>query len=67
MRCRRGREVRVMVKLADVDDLAAQVLARDMAKQVEEEAAHRARSRSPWSARRVRSSTRSSARLATRA
>ncbi|HEX5903774.1 MAG TPA: ribonuclease Y, partial [Actinomycetota bacterium] len=32
-----GREVRVMVKPADVDDLAAQVLARDMAKQVEEE------------------------------
>ncbi|HZD78438.1 MAG TPA: ribonuclease Y [Actinomycetota bacterium] len=32
-----GREVRVMVKPAEVDDLAAQVLARDMAKQVEEE------------------------------
>ena len=32
-----GREVRVMVKPADIDDLAAQVLARDMAKQVEEE------------------------------
>jgi ribonuclease Y len=32
-----GREVRVMVKPEDVDDLTAQVLARDMAKQVEEE------------------------------
>ncbi len=32
-----GREVRVMVKPQDVDDLAAQVMARDMAKQVEEE------------------------------
>jgi ribonuclease Y len=32
-----GREVRVMVKPLDVDDLAAQVMARDIAKQVEEE------------------------------
>jgi ribonucrease Y len=32
-----GREVRVMVKPADVDDLSAQILARDIAKQVEEE------------------------------
>jgi ribonuclease Y len=32
-----GREVRVMVKPKDVDDVAAQVLARDIAKQVEDE------------------------------
>jgi len=32
-----GREVRVMVKPEEVDDLAAQVMARDIAKQVEEE------------------------------
>jgi len=32
-----GREVRVMVKPQEVDDLAAQVMARDIAKQVEEE------------------------------
>jgi ribonucrease Y len=32
-----GREVRVMVQPADVDDLAAQVLSRDIAKRVEEE------------------------------
>src|SRR5712691_4940796 len=32
-----GREVRVMVKPRDVDDLSAQVLARDIAKQVEDE------------------------------
>jgi ribonuclease Y len=32
-----GREVRVMVKPEEVDDLTSQVLARDIAKQVEEE------------------------------
>jgi ribonucrease Y len=32
-----GREVRVMVEPAEVDDIASQVLARDIAKQVEEE------------------------------
>ncbi|MFM8944949.1 MAG: ribonuclease Y [Actinomycetota bacterium] len=32
-----GRDVRVMVKPQDIDDVAAQILARDIAKQVEEE------------------------------
>ncbi len=32
-----GREVRVMVRPTDVDDLTAQIMARDIAKQVEEE------------------------------
>jgi ribonuclease Y len=32
-----GREVRVMVSPADVDDLAAQVIAREIAKQIEDE------------------------------
>ncbi len=32
-----GREVRVMVKPERVDDIQAQVIARDVAKQVEEE------------------------------
>jgi ribonucrease Y len=32
-----GREVRVMVKPSDVDDIQAQVIARDVAKQVEDE------------------------------
>jgi len=32
-----GRELRVMVQPAEIDDIQAQVLARDIAKQVEEE------------------------------
>ena len=32
-----GREVRVMVKPEDVDDLQAEVVARDIAKKIEEE------------------------------
>jgi ribonucrease Y len=32
-----GREVRIMVKPGDIDDIQAQVIARDVAKQVEEE------------------------------
>jgi len=32
-----GREIRVMVKPDAVDDIQAQVIARDVAKQVEEE------------------------------
>jgi ribonuclease Y len=32
-----GREIRVMVKPGTVDDIQAQVVARDIAKQVEEE------------------------------
>ena len=32
-----GREIRVMVKPDAVDDIQAQVIARDIAKQVEEE------------------------------
>ncbi len=32
-----GREIRVMVLPDDVDDIGAQVLARDIAKQVEDE------------------------------
>jgi ribonuclease Y len=32
-----GREVRVIVKPGDIDDLACQVLARDIAKRIEEE------------------------------
>jgi ribonuclease Y len=32
-----GREIRVMVRPEDVDDIGAQVIARDVAKQIEEE------------------------------
>jgi ribonucrease Y len=32
-----GREIRVMVKPEEVDDIGAQVIARDVAKQIEEE------------------------------
>jgi ribonucrease Y len=32
-----GREIRVMVKPADIDDIQAQVIARDVAKQIEDE------------------------------
>jgi ribonuclease Y len=32
-----GREVRVMVKPGDVDDLQAEIIARDIAKKIEEE------------------------------
>jgi ribonuclease Y len=32
-----GREIRVMVKPDNVDDIQAQVIARDIAKQIEEE------------------------------
>ena len=32
-----GREIRVMVKPDEIDDIAAQVIARDVAKQIEEE------------------------------
>jgi ribonuclease Y len=32
-----GREIRVMVKPEDIDDIGAQVIARDVAKQIEEE------------------------------
>ncbi|HEY3735132.1 MAG TPA: HDIG domain-containing protein, partial [Streptosporangiaceae bacterium] len=35
-----GREIRVMVKPEQVDDIGAQVIARDVAKQVEEELAY---------------------------
>ena len=45
-----GREIRVMVKPDRIDDIQAQVIARDIAKQVEEELPTRARSGSPWCA-----------------
>ena len=32
-----GREIRVMVRPEDIDDIGAAVLARDVAKQIEEE------------------------------
>jgi ribonuclease Y len=32
-----GREIRVMVRPDDVDDIGAAILARDVAKQIEEE------------------------------
>ena len=39
-----GREVRVMVQPEDVDDIQSQVIARDIAKQVEEELQYPGRS-----------------------
>ena len=40
-----GREIRVMVEPEIVDDIEAQVLARDIAKQVEEELTYPGQSR----------------------
>jgi ribonuclease Y len=39
-----GREIRVMVRPDDVDDIGAAILARDVAKQIEEELTYPARS-----------------------
>ena len=55
-----GREVRIIVRPEEIDDLSASRLARDIAKKIEEQRTTPARSRSRSSARPARSNTRSS-------